>query len=74
MPLIFRRDLLKTALISFAITFAGIATAQNYPNKPIRIVVPFTPGGVTDTSGRLIAEQLSKRLGQQVIEIGRAHV
>ena len=46
----------------------GLARAQpSYPAKTIRLVIPFTPGGVTDTSGRLIAEQLSKRLGQQVI-------
>ena len=38
-----------------------------YPNKPIRLIVPFTPGGVTDTSGRLIADQLSRRIGQQII-------
>jgi len=44
------------------------AHAQDtYPNKPIRLLVPFTPGGVTDSSGRLIAEYLGRRLGQQVI-------
>lgn len=43
------------------------AFAQDYPNKPIKLVVPFAPGGVTDTSGRIIAEALSKRLGQTVI-------
>ena len=44
------------------------AQAQgNYPNKPVRLIVPFTPGGVTDASARFVAEQMSKRLGQQMI-------
>jgi tripartite-type tricarboxylate transporter receptor subunit TctC len=55
-----------------SLTLAGLsvlpqANAQeSFPSKSIRLVVPFAPGGVTDTSGRLIAENLSKRLGQQV--------
>jgi tripartite-type tricarboxylate transporter receptor subunit TctC len=61
------RRITTTVVIIFC-ALPGLAPAQSaYPVKPIRLVVPFTPGGVTDTSGRLIAEQLGKRLGQQVV-------
>jgi tripartite-type tricarboxylate transporter receptor subunit TctC len=43
------------------------AQAQDYPNRPIRIVVPFSPGGAVDGPTRAIAQELSKRLKQQVI-------
>ncbi len=43
------------------------AGAQEFPAKPIRLIVPFATGGVTDTSARVIADKLSRTLGQQVI-------
>jgi tripartite-type tricarboxylate transporter receptor subunit TctC len=48
-------------------TFARIATGQNYPSRPIRIIVGFPPGGAADVTARLIGQWLSERLGQPFI-------
>jgi tripartite-type tricarboxylate transporter receptor subunit TctC len=48
-----------------ALLLAGSASAQQYPTKPVKIIVPFSAGGVTDTATRLIAQRLSEKLGQQ---------
>src|SRR5688572_6818821 len=55
--------------IGFALALLTSAAAfpQEYPVKPVRIIVPFSPGGVTDNSARVIADTLGARLGQQVI-------
>jgi len=51
--------------------FAGIAHAQPYPSKPVRLIIPFPPGGSNDIVGRMVATQLGERLGQSVIADNR---
>ena len=41
--------------------------AQNYPARPLRLIIPFSPGGATDVPGRILAQKLSEVLGQQVV-------
>jgi tripartite-type tricarboxylate transporter receptor subunit TctC len=55
----------RTACILLALT--GLAAAQDYPTRPVRVVVPFPPGGFNDIVGRIVAAQLSERLGKQFV-------
>ena len=60
------------ALTALTLSAAGSALAQGYPNKVIKLQVPFAPGGTTDIIGRVIAEPLGKALGQTVIVENKA--
>ena len=63
----FKRRTVLAAAAGWTIVGASAVRAQAWPNQPIKLVVPYVPGGSTDAAGRIVAEKLSALLGQQVI-------
>jgi len=55
------------ALAAVLLTLASPSSAQNYPTRPITMIVPFAPGGAQDVLGRLMAQRMSEILGQQIV-------
>jgi tripartite-type tricarboxylate transporter receptor subunit TctC len=58
---------MKTALAFLLTIFSSLALSQAYPSKPVRLIIPFPPGGSNDVVGRAMAQQLAERLGQGVV-------
>lgn len=67
-----RRALLAGLAAAAVLGMSGPVLAQDYPNKVIKLVVPYPPGGATDVIGRVMAQKLSVALGQQVVVDNRA--
>jgi tripartite-type tricarboxylate transporter receptor subunit TctC len=67
-----QRAWLIAGLAVLGLLLPAQAKAQSYPNHPVKIIVPIGPGGSYDIVGRLLADQLSKRLGQAVVVENRA--
>ena len=69
-----RRSIIKWPLCLLLATLlpAAPVLAQEYPNKPIKLIIPYPPGGATDVIGRIVALKMSEALGQQLIVDNRA--
>ena len=67
-----RRILIAASLAAWLAASAGAAWAQGYPTKPVRLVVPFAPGGTTDIVARVVSDKVGAMLGQTMIVENKA--
>ncbi len=67
-----KRRTIAAALAATLLGFAGLAGAQSYPSKSVKVIIPFPPGGTLDFVGRLLAQKLSEQTGQQFVVENRA--
>jgi tripartite-type tricarboxylate transporter receptor subunit TctC len=58
---------LAAAIVAACLSLTGAASAQNYPERPVTMIVPFPPGGATDTIARIIQDPMQKALGQPIV-------
>src|ERR1700726_3753251 len=63
-----RRGALAVLAASGLLAANAPVAAQSYPDKPIKLIVPYPPGGPIDTTARIVAQQISTRVGQVIIE------
>ena len=67
------KNTIKFVLTASVLTLAlGSAFAQAYPNKPVKLIVPFAPGGFTDVVARILGQKLSVTMGQQFVVENKA--
>src|SRR5918992_4372646 len=59
--------MMRLTVAFLLLAFAALSQAQTYPTKPVRMIIPFPPGGSNDVIGRAVGAQLAERLGQGVI-------
>src|ERR687883_525790 len=67
-----RRELIELITLAAACALPGLASAQPFPSRPVRMVVPFAAGGPADITGRIVAQHLTELLGQQFYIDNRA--